>query len=81
MDGIRQFELLSDLPPRGDAKAVLLEWNGKEYVKSATEVTVYEFVKQHGRTGDRGYAFHSEASDRWEVLSGLFEQNTGFPIP
>lgn len=81
MDGIRPFELLSDLPPGGHARAALLEWTGQGYVKSNTEIEVHEFVNQHGRTGDRGYAYRSPESGCWEVLSGLFEQNTGWHVP
>lgn len=80
MEGIRPFELLTDLEPCGEAQAVLLDWDGKDYVKSTTQVVVREFVKQHGRAGDRGYAFLSQRSGCWEVLCGLFEQNTGWRV-
>ena len=74
MDALRIFELLDDLPPSGSAKAVLLRWDGEQYVNSRDVVDVHDVVSCHGDRGDRGYAFKSQDSNHWEVLSGLFQQ-------
>lgn len=74
MQGIRQFELLDDLASRESARAILLVWNGRNYVRTKEIVQVHDFVGQHGFHGDRGYAFLSPESGLWEVASGLHEQ-------
>lgn len=74
MNGIRSFELLEDLSPGGSAKAILLKWNGSRYVHSREKVTVYDYVQSHGDSGDRGFAFLSDESGLWHVLSGLYQQ-------
>ncbi|MDB5384960.1 MAG: hypothetical protein JWM11_606 [Planctomycetaceae bacterium] len=75
MQGMRKFELQENLPPNGSAKAVLLKWNGNQYVPSKDEtVVVYDYVGQHGTKRDRGYCFLSEESGRWEAACGLSEQ-------
>lgn len=75
MQGMRRFELREDLRAYGSAKAVLLKWNGNQYIPSrAEEITVYDFVGQHGSKRDRGYCFLSEESGLWEAACGLSEQ-------
>jgi len=74
MAGIRHFELLEDLGAGRSARAVLLKWNGKRYAPSGEQVQIFEFVGSHGDKGDRGYAFYSEESERWEAVCGLYEQ-------
>jgi hypothetical protein len=74
MGPMRQFELLEDLSSGRSARAVLLEWNGDTYVRSKQVIVLHDFVGQHGDRGDRGYAFHSPESQRWEVACGLYEQ-------
>ena len=74
MESMRQFELLEDLVPGGSASAVLVRWNGKGYMRGHEEVVLHDFIGGHGNRGDRGYAFQSPESGRWEVVSGLFEQ-------
>lgn len=72
--GMRQFELLDDLREGDSAPAVLLSWNGKRYIRTEEKVQVHDFVGQRGHRGDRGYAFLSTESGKWEVASGLHEQ-------
>lgn len=74
MAAIRIFELLEDLTPCGSANAMLLRWTGEQYVNSRDVVEVHDVVSCHGDRGDRGYAFKSPDSNRWEVLAGLFQQ-------
>ena len=74
MGSMRQFELLEDLNSGRTAQATLLEWNGKNYVRSKQVVTLHDFVGLHGDRGDRGYAFYSPESEKWEVTGGLYEQ-------
>jgi hypothetical protein len=74
MNGIRCYELLEDLAPCGSARAVLLRWNNGQYIRTSEQIIVNEFVNTHGDRGDRGYAFQSTESGRWEALSGLFQQ-------
>lgn len=78
MTQIRQFELLEDLSPEGEAEAVLLKWNGNKYVRSNETVVICDVVRMHGDRGDRGYAFKSSESGNWEVLGGLYQQVSGF---
>lgn len=78
MNGIRCFELLEDLAPEGSANAVLLRWDNGRYVRSNERIVVTDFAKTHGDRGDRGYAFHSPDSGKWEALSGLFQQAPGW---
>ncbi|MES2790814.1 MAG: hypothetical protein V4719_14475 [Planctomycetota bacterium] len=78
MNGIRCFELLEDLLPNGTAKAVLLVWNGSDYVRSTQTIVIHDFVSSHGDRGDRGYAFQSSESKNWESLSGLFQRVPGW---
>jgi hypothetical protein len=73
MTTLRQFELLEDLKPFGSARAVLLRWNGDRYVRSNEEIEVFEFVGTHGDRRNRGYARHSDESNRWEAVGGLHE--------
>ena len=74
MQGLRHFELLEELRPGQSAPAILLQWNGQEYVPSRQRIELLEFAGSRGMKGDRGYCFLSEESGRWEVASGLFEQ-------
>ena len=74
MGPMRQFELLEDLSSGRSARAVLLEWNGRQYVRSKQIVELYDFVGVHGDRGDRGYMFYSPESQRWEAACGLYEQ-------
>lgn len=77
MEAIRPFELLENLPAGGSAEAVLLKWNGVRYVPSEKKIIIHDFVQTHGDCGDRGYAFMSDESGLWQVLSGLFQQESG----
>lgn len=74
---IRQFELLEDLRPEGQARAVLMRWNGAAYVRSLERIELFDVIRSHGNEGDRGYCFFSAESNRWESLSGLFQQIPG----
>lgn len=74
MEGIRCFELLEDLTSDGVARAVLLRWDGQDYVKSHDVIELHDVVSSHGSEGDRGYTFQSGDSGRWEVLAGLYQQ-------
>lgn len=74
---IRQFELLEDLRPEGQARAVLMRWNGEIYVRSQETIELFDVIRTHGDRGDRGYCFFSADSNRWESLSGLFQQIPG----
>jgi hypothetical protein len=74
MHGMRQFELMEDLRANESARAMLLVWNGRRYVRTKEIIEVFDFVGQHGTRGDRGYAFLSPESGCWEVASGLLEQ-------
>lgn len=76
MEGIKQFELLEDLKPESKAEAVLLKWDGHHYVRSKEKIELHNAVRTHGDRGDRGYCFFSEESNRWELLSGLYQQVT-----
>lgn len=73
MNGIRQFELLEDLRPSSGARAILLIWNGQEYIRSHDQIVVFDFVGKHGDRGERGYAHFSSDSNRWELIGGLYE--------
>lgn len=74
---IRQFELLEDLRPEGQASAILMRWNGVVYVRSLERIELFDVIRSHGNQGDRGYCFFSAESNRWESLSGLFQQIPG----
>jgi hypothetical protein len=76
MQGLRQFELLEDLQPHETARAVLMKFNGSNYVRSDEVVELHDFIGSHGERSDRGYAFKSEESGHWEVASGLMQ-----PVP
>ena len=78
MPGIRCYELLEDLSPRGEARAVLLRWSKTGYVRTTEGIMVHDFVDTHGGRGDRGYAFKSDESGKWEALSGLYQQVPGW---
>lgn len=78
MPDFRMFELREELTPYRSARAVLLKFNGFEYVPTREEVRVHEFVGCHGDKGDRGYAFLSQQSELWEVACGLFQQVAGW---
>lgn len=73
MSTLRQFELLEDLRPFGRAKAVLLMWNGERYVRTTEEIEVFEFVGAHAERRQRGFARHSDESDKWESVGGMQE--------
>ena len=75
---MRQFELLEDLRPRGQAKAVLLRWSGEEYIRTGDQIELHEFLGSYGDRGDRGYTCFSPESGRWEVMSGLFEKGASW---
>lgn len=74
MQKLRQFELIDDLCAGESARAMLLVWNGRQYVRTKEVIQVFDFVGQHGAHGDRGYAFLSPESGLWEVACGLHEQ-------
>ena len=74
MQQMRVFQLLEDLQPFDSARAVLLKYNGKEYVRTSEEIRVHEHVGSHGDRGERGYTFLSTESECWEVASGVFQQ-------
>jgi hypothetical protein len=74
VESIKQFELLEDLHPESQAQAVLLKWNGNSYVKTQEKIVLFDSVRNHGERGDRGYCFFSNESNRWESLSGLYQQ-------
>ena len=80
MNGIRCFELMEDLRPRGSAQAVLLRWHEGRYVRTAERIVINDFVDTHGDRGDRGYAFESSESGKWEALSGLFQQAPSWSV-
>lgn len=73
MNGLQQFELLEDLRPFGSAKAVLLRWNGRQYIRTNEEIELFEFVGTHGYRRNRGYARYSEESSKWEAMGGMQE--------
>jgi hypothetical protein len=73
MPTLRQFELLDDLKPFESARAVLLKWDGQKYARTDERIEVYEFIGIHGHRGDRGFARHSDESQKWEVMSGMQE--------
>jgi hypothetical protein len=75
MQGLRRFELLENLEPESVARAVLLVWDGKRYVRSKSVIDLHEFVGIHGLRGDRGFTFLSPESGVWEVASGLSQQS------
>lgn len=66
---VRHFELLEELKPSGTAKAVLLRWDGNHYIPTNDQIVLFEFVGNHGETGDRGYACFSGESRCWEAMS------------
>ncbi len=74
MQGLRRFELLENLDAGGVAKAALLRWDGERYVRSKQVIDLCEFVGIHGVKGDRGFAFLSAESGRWEAACGLSQQ-------
>ncbi len=74
MQGLRQFELIENLEPRSVAKAALLRWDGRRYVRTTEVVELHEFVGIHGSKGDRGFAYLSPESGYWEAASGLYQQ-------
>jgi len=71
---LRLFELIEPLEAGRSAKARLLKWDGTRYAPTGEEITVHDFAGSHGTAHDRGYAFQSDQSKRWEVLAGLFTQ-------
>jgi hypothetical protein len=71
---LRQFELLEDLGPGRTAKAALLKWDGRRYIRSTDVVELHEHVGIHGLRGDRGFAFLSPDSGQWEAACGLYQQ-------
>jgi hypothetical protein len=77
MQSMRLFQLLDDLEPFHSARAVLLKYNGHEYVKTPEIVRVHEYIGSQGERGDRGYAFLSPESELWEVASGVFQKVRG----
>jgi len=74
LEQIRHFELLQDLRPEGYSMAILLKWDGKDYVRSDEKIELHDAVRSHGNRGDRGFCFFSTDSNRWESLSGLFQK-------
>ena len=75
MQDLRRFELLENLEPGSVAKAALLTWDGSRYVRSRSIIDLHEFVGIHGLRGDRGFAFLSPESGKWEAASGLSQQS------
>ena len=73
MSNLRQFELLEDLKPYGSARAALLTWNGEKYIRTNEVIEVFEFVGTHGHRRDRGFARHSDESQKWEAMGGMQE--------
>lgn len=80
MNEIHCYELLQDLPPRGSAEAVLLRFHDGRYIRTQNRIVVHDFVDTHGDRGDRGYAFESAQSGKWEALSGLFQQAPSWSV-
>lgn len=80
MNGIRCFELLEDLRAGEEAQAVLLRWHNGRYIRTSEKIVVNDFVRTSGDRGDRGYAFKSEESGKWEALSGLFQQAPSWSV-
>ena len=74
MFNLRLFELIEPLEASRSAKARLLKWDGARYIATGEEITVHDFAGSHGTAQDRGYAFLSDQSKKWEVLAGLFTQ-------
>ena len=68
MDDLRHMELLEDLSPFGTAKAVLVRWDGENYVRTNQVIDVCEFMGHHGERRDRGYVRWFEESRRWEAM-------------
>lgn len=73
-ENLQLFELLENLLPEGTAAAVLLKWNGQRYVASNERIELHEFAGTHGDRGDRGYCYLSPHSNKWETVSGLYQQ-------
>jgi hypothetical protein len=73
MSDLRQFELLEDLRPFGSADAVLMKWNGGQYVRTQEKIQIFDFIGARGDRHDRGYARQSMESLKWEAISGLQE--------
>ena len=65
------FELVEELEPGKQAKALLLKWNGTAYAtRGAKPIIVHSFGGSHGIAGDRGYCFLGDSAS-WEVVGGL----------
>jgi hypothetical protein len=74
MAQLQIFQLMDSLEPGKMAKAVLLRWNGTEYVaRGGKSVLVHSFSGSHGVAGDRGYCFLGDSS-RWEVVGSLVNE-------
>ncbi len=71
MQNLRQFELLENLDSGCSAKAALLRWDGRRYVRSRDVVEIHEYVGVHGLRGDRGFGILSDDSGQWEATSVL----------
>lgn len=73
---LKPFELVGPLGKGSQAPALLLEWDrtSEQYRLPAApgmsdRLTVYDMVGTFtGRAGDRGYAFFSRTSGRWEIV-------------
>ncbi len=78
MQSLRMFKLLEDLEPNESARAVLMKFNGREYVRSREIIRVHEYVGLSGEKGDMGYTFLSSESELWEVASGLMQRVGGY---
>ncbi len=64
------IELTEDLSSGGSATADRLLWNGTDWTSTgAEEITVYDSIggSRDGASGDRGWAFFSRESGRWEL--------------
>ena len=70
------FELVDQLDPGQNAKALLLKWNGTNYsTRGAKTIIVHSFGGSHGVPGERGYCFLGDSA-RWEVVGELVNQST-----
>jgi hypothetical protein len=71
---LQLFELLDSLDPGHSAEALILAWNGNQYVtKDAKTAIVYSFAGSHGVAGDRGYCFLG-SSGRLEAVGSLVNE-------
>lgn len=73
MNDWRHFELLEGLRPFSSARAILLQWDGRQYVPTNEEIEIHDFIGRYGDRKNRGYARYSAESSKWEVVGGMRE--------